>query len=104
MTNRLIAVIAIAIGLSIASISAQTTASAGEGFFDKIGDGWKQGKWIPGIPDVKPQTLQEVIFPVCWGHPQDCRDEADKNSKKGPEVPPGVNRRGVPTPIGELNY
>jgi hypothetical protein len=54
MTNRLIAVIAIAIGLSIASISAQTTASAGEGFFDKIGDGWKQGKWIPGIPDVKP--------------------------------------------------
>ena len=65
MTNRLIAVIAIAIGLSIASMSAQTTANAGEGFFDKIGDGWKQGKWIPGIPDVKPQTLQEVIFPVC---------------------------------------
>jgi hypothetical protein len=36
----------------------------------KIGDGWRKGKWIPGLPSVKPQTWQEVVFPICWGSPQ----------------------------------
>ena len=62
------------------------TAHAGEGFFQKIGDGWRKGKWIPGLPDIKPQTWQEFVFPICWGSPQDCRDDADK--KVGPGHPP----------------
>jgi hypothetical protein len=55
-------------------------AQAGEGFFQKIGDGWRKGKWVPGLPDVKPQTWQEVVFPICWGSPQDCRGEAEKTA------------------------
>jgi hypothetical protein len=53
-------------------------AQAGEGFFQKIGDGWRKGNWVPGLPDVKPQTWQEVVIPVCWGSPQNCRGEAQK--------------------------
>jgi hypothetical protein len=57
-------------------------AQAGEGFFEKIGDGWRKGKWVPGLPDVKPQTWQEVVFPICWGSPQDCRGEAEKTAQR----------------------
>jgi hypothetical protein len=65
------------------------TALAGEGFFEKIGDGWRKGEWVRGLPDVKPQTWQEVLFPICWGSPQDCRGEAEKTaSKPGQPVPP----------------
>jgi hypothetical protein len=64
-------------------------ARAGEGFFQKIGDGWRKGKWVPGLPDVKPQTWQEVVFPICWGSPQDCRGEAQQTaSKQGVPPPP----------------
>jgi hypothetical protein len=62
------------------------SAQAGEGFFEKIGDGWRKGEWLPGVPDVKPQTWQEVIFPICWGSPQDCRGKAE--TKAGPNHPP----------------
>jgi hypothetical protein len=62
-------------------------AHAGEGFFQKIGDGWKKGKWIPGIPNVRPQTVQEVLFPVCWGHPQDCRESAKPAGGPSQRVP-----------------
>ena len=65
----------------IFAISLIGSPVAAQSVFQKIGDGWKHGKWIPGVPDVKPQTIQEVIFPVCWGHPQDCRDDAVKKSK-----------------------
>jgi hypothetical protein len=65
------------------SILAVGPATAGEGFFEKIGDGWKKGHWVPNLPDVKPQTVQEVLFPVCWGSPQDCRDDARRNQKAG---------------------
>ena len=56
---------AIAIGLvsAIVCFNASTALQAGEGFFQKIGDGWKHGKWIRGMPDIKPQTWQEVVFP-----------------------------------------
>ncbi|MEA2918597.1 MAG: hypothetical protein QOJ15_10678 [Bradyrhizobium sp.] len=70
---------ALALGLVMSGV-AYDPSHAGEGFFEKIGDGWRKGTWVPGIPDVKPQTLQEVIFPVCWGSPQDCRDDAKKNN------------------------
>jgi hypothetical protein len=64
-------------------------AQAGEGFFEKIGDGWRKGKWVPGLPDVKPQTWQEVVFPICWGSPQNCRGEAEKTvSRPGQPLPP----------------
>ena|ERR1700682_1404773 len=33
------------------------------------------------MPDIKPQTWQEVVFPICWGSPQDCRDDAKKKNK-----------------------
>jgi hypothetical protein len=65
------------------TIPATHVAQAGEGFFQKIGDGWRKGKWVPGVPDVKPQTWQEVVFPICWGSPQDCRGEADKKAGQG---------------------
>jgi hypothetical protein len=54
-------------------------ANSGEGFFEKMGDGWRKGKWVPGIPNVKPKTWEEVVFPICWGSPQDCRDTAKKS-------------------------
>lgn len=47
----------------------------------KIGDGWRQGRWLPGIPNIRPQSVQEVLFPVCWGSPQDCRDSAKKDQR-----------------------
>ena len=75
--------------VAFAGASFVPVAHAGEGFFQKIGDGWRKGQWAPGIPDVKPQTWQEVIFPICWGSPQDCRGEAEKSvSKPGQPIPP----------------
>jgi hypothetical protein len=76
---RIMAISAVA-ACCVASGAPRATnlAYAGEGFFQKIGDGWKKGNWVPGIPSVRPQTVQEVIFPVCWGSPQDCRDDANK--------------------------
>jgi len=47
----------------------------------KIGDGWRQGRWLPGVPSVRPKSVQEVLFPVCWGSPQDCRGTANKDQK-----------------------
>jgi hypothetical protein len=48
---------------------------AGEGVFQKLGDGWRNGQWIPGFNiHIRPKTWQEVVFPVCWGSPQDCRE------------------------------
>jgi hypothetical protein len=41
-------------------------AAAGEGFFQKFGDGWK--RYVP-----RPQSGQELL-PPCWGQPQNCRD------------------------------
>ncbi len=61
-------------------------AYGGESVFEKMGDGWRKGKWVPGIPDVKPQSIQEVIFPVCWGSPQDCRDKANKDNTSGTPI------------------
>lgn|SRR5262249_52452304 len=69
-----------AYAIAAISIPAMRAAHAGEGFFQKIGDGWRKGKWVPGLPDVKPQTWQEVVFPICWGSPHDCRGEADKKA------------------------
>jgi len=83
--------VVISLGVAgVFSFFVATQVNAGEGFFDKIGDGWKQGKWVPGIPSVKPQTLQEVIFPICWGNPQNCRDsdETKETRKQGQPASP----------------
>ena len=76
-------------------ISPAAPVHAGNGFFEKIGDGWKHGKWVPGIPHVKPKTWQEVIFPVCWGSPQDCRDDAKKQDQR---------TSGGPQPLVSVSY
>jgi hypothetical protein len=65
--------------LTVFLVCSGEAALGGEGFFEKIGDGWKKGHWIPSLQGVKPQTIQEVIFPICWGHPQDCRDTPTKS-------------------------
>src|SRR5947208_3114389 len=76
---RITAATFVAAGCMVADLPIGTAAAhAGEGFFEKIGDGWRKGKWVPGLPDVKPQSWQEVVFPICWGSPQDCRDDNDK--------------------------
>jgi hypothetical protein len=74
---------AAACAVAAASIPAIHVAHGGEGFFEKIGDGWRKGKWVRGLPDIKPKTWQEVVFPICWGSPQDCRGEADKTAGQG---------------------
>jgi hypothetical protein len=79
---------ALAAYVALAGASFAPAAHAGEGFFEKIGDGWRKGKWVPGLPDVKPQTWQEVVFPVCWGSPQDCRGEAQRTASKPGQPPP----------------
>ena len=79
---------AVAAFVAFNGVSVTPVAHAGEGFFEKIGDGWRKGKWIPGLPDVKPQTWQEVVFPICWGSPQDCRGEAEKTVSKPGQRPP----------------
>lgn len=79
----------VVVGAGSISVAFPPVAQAGEGFFEKIGDGWRQGKWVPGVPDIKPQTWQEVVFPICWGSPQDCRGEAEKTeSRPGQPSPP----------------
>lgn len=60
--------------LAVFFVFSGEVALGGEGFFEKIGDGWKKGHWIRGLQGVRPQSWQEVIFPICWGSPQDCRD------------------------------
>ena len=70
------------------AVAGTQVAHAGEGVFDKIGDGWRKGTWVPGLPDVKPQTWQEVVFPICWGSPQDCRDEGQKKAAGNGNPPP----------------
>jgi hypothetical protein len=75
-----------AVASTVVATSGFHSAHAGEGFFEKIGDGWRTGKWVPGLPDIKPKTWQEVVFPICWGSPQDCRGEAE--GKAGPGHPP----------------
>lgn len=87
---------ALAAYVAFSGASFAPTAHAGEGFFEKIGDGWRNGKWVPGLPDVKPQTWQEVVFPICWGSPQDCRGEAEKTaSRPGQPPPPLYSARSV---------
>jgi len=60
--------------------------SGGQNVFQKIGDGWLKGQWIPGLPNIRPQTWQEVVFPICWGSPQDCRGST--TAKAGPSRGP----------------
>jgi hypothetical protein len=68
--------------LALSAVPSGSAAHAGEGFFEKIGDGWRKGEWVPGVPDVKPKTWQEVVFPICWGSPQDCREGAKNKNQQ----------------------
>jgi hypothetical protein len=36
-----------------------------------------------------PQSTQEVLFPICWGHPQDCRDAPATTQAPAPTSVPG---------------
>jgi hypothetical protein len=78
----------VVVGAAFANLAFAPPAHAGEGFFEKIGDGWRKGKWVPGVPDIKPQTWQEVVFPICWGSPQNCRGEAEKTAARPGQPPP----------------
>lgn len=55
--------------------------------FQKIGDGWKHGKWIPGLPDIKinPKTPEE-LWPQCIGSPQECRTPKGEAKAKQPPI------------------
>jgi hypothetical protein len=53
---------------------------------------------VPGLPDINPQTWQEVVVVICRGSPQDCRGEADK--KAGASV---VIRMPPGNPFGRLS-
>jgi hypothetical protein len=66
----------IAILAGLLSLGFMADEAVAQSVFQKIGDGWKNGKWLPGFPNIRPQTWQEVLFPVCWGSPQKCRDDA----------------------------
>lgn len=57
---------------SIAMLPLSQPAEAKNWFQSKIGDGWKHGKWIPGLPGIHPKTPEE-LWPQCIGSPQDCR-------------------------------
>jgi hypothetical protein len=75
------------LGLTVLAFSSATLQhSHGQSVFKKIGDGWRKGKWLPGIPSVRPQTWQEVVFPICWGNPQNCRgaSQARTANRQGP--------------------
>jgi hypothetical protein len=38
-------------------------------------DGWKTQRMALSVSSLKPQTWQEMIFPICWGrHHDDCRN------------------------------
>jgi len=80
------ATFAIGAALPLASVPLALNDAHAQSVFQKIGDGWRHGKWIPGLPDVKPKTWQEVVFPICWGSPQDCRGESE--AKARPSHPP----------------
>jgi len=70
---------------SVVSVFAFTSrAVVGQSFVKKIGDGWKHGNWLPGVPSVRPQTWQEVVFPICWGAPQKCRDAVAAHTPNRP--------------------
>lgn len=58
---------------AVSTVCPSGTAQAGEGFFQKIGDGWKNV-----IPKVQLKSPQELL-PVCWGSPQECRDDNQRN-------------------------
>jgi hypothetical protein len=45
--------------LSIAFIAGN---AIGQNVFQKIGDGWRNGKWIPGAPNIRPQTGNVPFF------------------------------------------
>lgn len=67
-------------------VHAQFVKAKHHNIFSKIGDGWKKGKWIPGIPDAKinPKTPEE-LWPQCIGAPQECR--TPKGEAKAKQAP-----------------
>jgi hypothetical protein len=69
------------------TFTASPNVADAQNVFQKIGDGWRKGRWIHGLPDIKPKTWQEVVFPICWGRPQECREDAGKKVAPGQEGP-----------------
>jgi hypothetical protein len=67
--------------IAIALVSAIAAREA-ELVLEETCDGWRARRTALNVSSLKPQTWQEVIFPICWGrHHHDCRSTPASRSK-----------------------